>query len=155
MPSVSPAQHRWVEWIAHNPGALAHSGMTQAKADEWAHADKGSPWKHRDTGGMVDPTSSPIGGIAPSAQTMNPQTQALVQRYSALPTEKLYELSAQLGATPEGQIVRKLLQQKQAMPQQGMQPAAAVRWNAAAAGVCWGRRSGDFAQHAESLVDTT
>lgn len=77
---------------------------------------------HRDAGGMVDPTSPSLGGIAPSAQSMTPQTQALVQRYSALPTEKLYELSAQLGATPQGQIVRKVLQQKQAMPQQGMQP---------------------------------
>lgn len=199
MPSVSAAQHRFIGYLHSNPEARAHSGMSQAKVDEWLHADRGSPWKHRasggpakrntefhgdwtdwlararplretgdpgiyafpqsgidkrmegvytpdvyqgsdadqgmrgaayggivqrrDAGGMVDPTSSPIGGIAPSAQTMNPQTQALVQRYSALPTEKLYELSAQLGATPEGQIVRKLLQQKQAMPQQGMQPA--------------------------------
>ena len=122
MPSVSPAQHRWIGWLHSNPEARAHSGMSQAKVDEWLHADKGSPWKHRDAGGMVDPTSSPIGGITPSAQTMNPQAQALIQRYSSLPTEKLYELSAQLGATPEGQIVRKLLQQKQAMPQQGMQP---------------------------------
>lgn len=122
MPSVSPAQHRWIGWLHSNPEARAHSGMTQAKVDEWLHADKGSPWKHRDTGGMVDPTSPPIGGIAPSAQTMNPQAQAMVQRYSALPTEKLYELSAQLGQSPEGQIVRKLLQQKQAIPQQGMQP---------------------------------
>jgi hypothetical protein len=122
MPSSSAAQHRWIGYLHSNPEALAHSGMSQAKVDEWLHADKGSPWKHRDIGGMVDPTSPSIGGIAPSAQSMTPQTQALVQRYSSLPAEKLQELAAQMGASPQGQIIRKVLQQKQYMSQ-GMQPA--------------------------------
>ena len=67
MPSVSPAQHRWIGWLHSNPDALAHSGMSRAKVDEWLHSDKGSPWKHRDAGGgLTDPTSPALGGIAPS-----------------------------------------------------------------------------------------
>lgn len=52
MPSVSLPQHRWIEWLAHTPEARAKSGMSQAKVEEWAHADKGSPWRH-ETGGAV------------------------------------------------------------------------------------------------------
>ena len=54
--------------------------------------------------------------------------QGMIQRYSSLPTEKLQELSAQMGASPQGAIIKRVLQQKLAMPQtpvpqqQGMQP---------------------------------
>jgi hypothetical protein len=62
MPSVSPAQHRWIEWVRHNPEARRRSGMSQAQADEWSHADRGSPWRHKDSGGALDD-----GGMGPSA----------------------------------------------------------------------------------------
>jgi hypothetical protein len=124
--------------------------MSQAKTNEWLHADKGAPWKrafggmmpsphlpiaaphapamphmprigggitHLDTGGTVDPTSGTIGGIAPSATTMNPLVQGQVQRYASLPTEKLTEYGAMLGGTPQGQIIQRLLQQRRTMPQ--------------------------------------
>lgn len=70
----------------------------------------------RDSGGVVDPTSSGIGGVAPSAQTMSPLMQGMIQRYASLPVEKLQELSGMLGSSPQGQVVQRLLAQKLAMP---------------------------------------
>jgi hypothetical protein len=73
--------------------------------------------EHRDTGGIVDPTQSGIGGIQPTAQTAaNPLMQGMIQRYSSLPPEKLQELAGMLGNSPQGQIVNRLLQQKRMMP---------------------------------------
>lgn len=70
-------------------------------------------------GGMVDPTSSTLGGMTPSTQTMNPIVRSLVQRYSSLPVEKLQELSAMMGSgTTQGKIIASVLRQKQLMPQQ-------------------------------------
>jgi len=112
---MTPAQATHAAHIAN--AILSRSGnegMAIATANKLAH---------RDAGGMVDPTSPAIGGVAPSAQTMNPLTQSSIQRYSSLPTEKLQELSAQLGGTSQGRIIQRVLQQKLAMPQQGMQAA--------------------------------
>ena len=67
----------------------------------------------RDTGGMVDPSSPTIGGVAPSVATMNPNMRALIQRYSSLPTEKLQELAFTMGGSPQGQIAQQVLRQKQ------------------------------------------
>lgn len=124
MSSSSPAQHRWIGWVDHNPAALAHTGLSHAKADEWLHADRGSPWRHSsgggvaayDTGGNVDPATGGIGGLAPSSATMNPMTQNMVQRYSSLPPEKLQELLGLVGNSPQGQVIRAVLQQKRTMP---------------------------------------
>lgn len=80
---------------------------------------------HRDMGGIVDPTQSGIGGIAPSPQAMSPMTQGMIQRYASLPPEKLQELGSMLGNSPQGQIVQRLLQQKRAMPNRA-QPQQAV-----------------------------
>jgi hypothetical protein len=123
-------------WTGAQFAERHNHGMTPAQATHASHianailrrsGDEGmaiataNKLAHRDIGGMVDPTSPSLGGIAPSSQTMNPQTQALVQRYSSLPAEKLQELSAQLGSSPQGAIIKRVLQQKLAMPQ-GMQP---------------------------------
>ena len=89
-------------------------GIAIATANKLAHRDTG--------GGLTDPTSPALGGVAPSAQSMNPLEQGMIQRYSSLSTEKLQELSAQMGASPQGAIIKRVLQQKLAMPQQGMQP---------------------------------
>lgn len=208
MPSVSPAQHRWIGWLHSNPEAREHAGMSKAKVDEWLHADKGSPWKRAD-GGYAMPTRSPDrehagevlsrgrvqspqtdinltpppeygapggpldtkqgidwlpqhmgpdttkidhpgayrtanGGIVPRyddggampqpsiggptpAQTANPLQQGMVQRYSSLPTEKLQELAARLGGTPQSGMIQSLLRQRQMMPQQAPQPQAPVQ----------------------------
>jgi hypothetical protein len=47
MPSTSAAQHRWIGWLHSNPEARAHSGMSQAKVDEWLHSDKWQPMEAR------------------------------------------------------------------------------------------------------------
>jgi hypothetical protein len=121
MPSTSAAQHRWIGYLHSNPEAREHSGMSQAKVDEWLHSDKGSPWKramgggmmHRDDGGSM----GSIGGITPSSSTENPISQSIYQKYAGLSTEKLQELSAAYGKTStQGQIVSKLLSQRQMMP---------------------------------------
>lgn len=83
-------------------------------------------FQHRDSGGIVDPTSSSIGGVAPSPQAMNPLMQGMVQRYASLPVEKLQELAGMMGGSPQGQIVQRLLAQKRMMPQANQpQPAQA------------------------------
>lgn len=58
MPSSSAAQHRWIGYLHSDPAARERAGMSKAKVDEWLHADRGSPWKHRDYGGGIDPTPS-------------------------------------------------------------------------------------------------
>ena len=195
MPSVSPAQHRWIGWLHSNPEARKASGMSQAKVDEWLHSDKGSPWKHHDAGGGIVPKRasggempsdldfyamtggwvpnselakmreqwkksqqnppptpgspiedhadggivghyddggatgdySSIGGPTPSAQTMNPITQSLIQRYASLPTEKLTEYAAMLGGTPQAQLIQRILQQRHMMPNAApLQPTQAA-----------------------------
>lgn len=118
MPSVSPAQHRWIGWLHSNPEALAKSGMSQSKVDEWLHSDRGKPWEHReDGGGIVDPSSDDP-GLRPTTQTMSPIQRGMAQRYSSLPTEKLAELAVMMGGSPQGQMIQQILAQKRTMPEQ-------------------------------------
>jgi hypothetical protein len=136
MPSTSAAQHRWIGWLHSNPEARAHSGMSQAKVDEWLHSDRGSPWKHAmggpigyDGGGMIDPAAGSIalnppdlGGVVPSPASASPLNAQTAQRYAQMPTEKLQELAMMAGNSPQGQLIRKLLAQKHMMP--NVQPQA-------------------------------
>ena len=71
-----------------------------------------------DDGGATQPS---IGGPTP-AQTANPLQAGMVQRYSSLPTEKLQELAARLGGTPQSGMIQSLLRQRQMMPQTAPQP---------------------------------
>lgn len=73
--------------------------------------------RHDDGGGIVDPASGQYGGIAPSPETMNPVMRGMIQRYSSMAPEKLQELSVMMGGSPQGQIIQRLLRQKQMMPQ--------------------------------------
>lgn len=102
----------------------ADEGLAIAVANKWAqrhHANGGGIGDtmalRLDAGGGVDPSG--LGGFAPSAQNQNPITQGMIQRYSSYPTEKLAELGAMLGGTPQGQIVQRLLQQRRTMPNAG------------------------------------
>lgn len=70
----------------------------------------------RDDGGGITSDSPTIGGPTPSPQTQNPMMQGMIQRYTSLPTEKLTELAARLGGTPQGQIIERLLTQRRMMP---------------------------------------
>lgn len=114
--SLSPAQ---AAHAAHIANAILRRGAPEGVAI--ATANK---LAHRDAGGSVDPTQQGIGGIAPSAQTMNPMTQGLIQRYASMPTEKLAETAAMMGGTPQGQIIQRILQQRRMMPQQAQQGQA-------------------------------
>lgn len=123
MPSVSDSQHRWVALMATNPEARKHSGLSEAKAQEWLHADKGSPWKRDAGGGLAggmaggaSPGGGGIGGVTPGQMGMNPQLAGIVQRYSQLPTEKLQELAGAMGGSQYGQLIRQVLNQRLAMP---------------------------------------
>jgi hypothetical protein len=101
------------EMSLHHPHRQAVAAALHA-ADA-AHA-MGGIIRHRDSGGIVDPTQSGIGGVQPSAQAASPLMQGMIQRYSSLPTEKLQELSSMLGSSPQGQVVGHLLNQRRAMP---------------------------------------
>lgn len=102
--SLSPAQAVHASKIAnHVLASTGNEGIAIATANKLAR---------RDDGGMVDPTSPMTGGMTPSVQTMNPQVRALAQRYAALPEEKLQELSARMGNSPQAAVIRRVLQQK-------------------------------------------
>ncbi len=105
--------------------------MSQAKVDEWLHADRGSPWKRADGGGFshyddgggtggIDAGSASgngIGGITPSANSaLNPIVANAIQRYAGMSTEQLAELVSRLGPSQQGQTAQKILQQKRMNP---------------------------------------
>lgn len=69
-----------------------------------------------DGGGIVDPSTSGIGGLTPSADTMNPIMRGMVQRYSSLSPEKLQEMAAMMGGSPQGQVIQRVLAQKRSQP---------------------------------------
>lgn len=105
--------------MSSHPAEARARGLSAATVAEWLHADRGKPWAHRDAGGGLDPTQGGIGGMAPSASSMDPMTQGAVQRYSSLPTEKLQELAARTAGTQQGQIIQQVLRQKQFQPNAG------------------------------------
>lgn len=43
MPSKSQAQHKFMAWASSSPEAAKEAGISQKKAGEFVHADKG--WK--------------------------------------------------------------------------------------------------------------
>ena len=75
-----------------------------------------------DGGGQVDPTSPGIGGLAPSTEAANPLYRGMVQRYASLPVEKLQELAVTMGGSPQGHIIRSVLDQKRMLPNAGTAP---------------------------------
>ena len=102
----------------------APEGIAIATANKWAQHHATGGIVRRDAGGYVDPTQQGIGGIAPSAQSMNPMIRGLVQRYAALPVEQLQELAARAGGSQQGQLIQSVLRQKQVMPQAQPQQGA-------------------------------
>lgn len=40
MPSTSAKQHRFMEWIAHDPSASKETGVPKSVAQEYVQADK-------------------------------------------------------------------------------------------------------------------
>lgn len=102
---------------------MAATGMDGFLSSLGIALKRGGAAGHYDDGGV-------IGGLTPSAAGSNPFTQNQYAQYQSLPVEKLQELAARLGNSPQGQIVRKALQQKQTMsasgsttqPQAGLSP---------------------------------
>lgn len=90
-----------------------------------------------DDGGAV--ASNP-GGVAPAMIGSNPQTQQLWGQYSQMTAEQLQELAVRYQpTTPQGQLVRKALQQKQMAPSStapsvGATPTPATSGSALGAG---------------------
>lgn len=121
LPSIStPTLQNYLD-AKPGTGSTADEGVAKA---ELAQRGVGAPTSAQsfDAGGGVDPATGGIGGTAPTNKTMNPMTRGLIQRYAGLPTEKLQELSSMMGASPQGQILRSLLNQRQT--QSASQPPA-------------------------------
>lgn len=111
MPSVSPAQHRWIGYIHSHPEARPKS-MSASQVNEWLHADKGSPWK-RDAGGANFPTMPP----QYSMQSQSPVVQSIFQQYSKMPAEQLQRLAVAMPPnSPRGQMIQMALRAKQMAP---------------------------------------
>lgn len=74
----------------------------------------------RDYGGSIDPSTATYAetGTAPTAQTMSPMMQGMIQRYSSMSPEQLQQLSVMMGGSPQGQVIQRILQQKRVQPQQ-------------------------------------
>lgn len=70
-------------------------------------------------------------GDDPSQNVYNPMNQGMIQRYAAMPEEKLQELSSQLGGSPQSAIVQRVLAQKR---MKGDQDSAAQNIKAPTAG---------------------
>ena len=51
MPSVSGAQHRFMEMVAHDPGAAKRVGVPQSVGQDFAEADKGKSFPGKKGGG--------------------------------------------------------------------------------------------------------
>jgi hypothetical protein len=47
MPSVSPAQHNFMEMVAHDPKAAKRVGVPQSVGKDFARADEGMKEEHR------------------------------------------------------------------------------------------------------------
>ena len=50
MPSVSGPQHRFMEMVAHDPGAAKRVGVPQSVGQEFAEADKGKKFASKKKG---------------------------------------------------------------------------------------------------------
>jgi hypothetical protein len=77
MPSVSAAQHRFFGWLHSNPDEAKKHGLSEGRVSEWLHADRGSPWRRKDSGGALDDGGmgasafgGPPGAISPFMPTM-------------------------------------------------------------------------------------
>jgi hypothetical protein len=105
---LSPAQ---ASHASHMANAILKSGASDkiaiATANKYAQT-------HRDAGGFM-PQQGGIGG--PDPQNQNPMIASMIQRYASLPVDKLQELAQTMGNSPQGQIIQKLLMQKQMQPQ--------------------------------------
>jgi hypothetical protein len=107
---------------AAHAARIANAILKRGEPEGIAIATANKHFQRRDAGGGIDPTQGGIGGPTPSAQTMNPLTQGMIQRYAALPTEKLQELAARMGGSPQGAVIRQVLQRKLIQPTQQLAP---------------------------------
>lgn len=99
------------EWITALMAFFNQGGAVQTKKS-------GGLIKGYDDGGSIsaDPT--------PFDTTANPMTNSANSKFSQLPVEKLEQLSDRAPeTTPQGQMIRKILMQKQMMPNVGQNPA--------------------------------
>ena len=85
-----------------------------------SHA-RGGLIKHYDDGGMVNGG----GGLTPFDTSSSPTQNNMAAQYAKMSPEQLRQLSTRVPpTTPQGQVLQKVLTQKQAMPNVGMQAPA-------------------------------
>ena len=56
MPSVSGKQHRFMEMVAHDPGAAKRVGVPQSVGEDFAKADEGKHFAGKKGGGLLKRT---------------------------------------------------------------------------------------------------
>ena len=102
-----------------------------------------------DGGGMIDPTAGSValnqptlGSMTPSPATESPLYAQSARKYQQMPQEKLQELSAMLGNSPQGMMAKRALMQKQMMPQVAMQQPSTVTIGQASGGAVQHRLGG-------------
>ena len=118
------------EHASHIANAVLRSGVPEGEAiaiaNKWAmkHHAMGGPIGY-DGGGMVDPLAGSVainqptlGAMTPSPGAANPLVAQSMQRYQQMPAEKLQEMEAMAGNSPQGAMIRRALMQKRMMPQQ-------------------------------------
>lgn len=111
---------------ATHAASIANAIMRRGEPEGIAIATANKHFERRDDGGgIADPTGQ-IGGITPTAQTMSPLMQGMIQRYSSMPDEKLREMSVMMGGSPQGQIIQRILARKQIQPTQPAQAPVAL-----------------------------
>ena len=101
---------------AAHAARIANAILARGAPESTAIRIANSHFMRRDAGGGVDPTQGGIGGITPTAQTQSPFQQGMIQNYASLPTEKLQELAARAGGSPQGAMIRAVLQRKLTQP---------------------------------------
>jgi hypothetical protein len=123
--------------ISGNIREMMHAGypQRQAVAASLSNARR-HPYADGGIIGYADggsPTGTGVSTILPSAVMSSPTGQQQVDRYSGMSVEQLRELASRMGGTPQGQVVQKILAQRQMMPdmnpqqgQQGGQQTAAL-----------------------------
>ena len=111
-PSFGKHNHSLTSAQSSHAARIANAVKRRGVDDGESIAIANKYFQKHDDGGVVDPAAGEIGGPVPTSETMNPMHRGMYLRYGALSPEKLQEMAVGLGASPQGQIIRQILQQK-------------------------------------------
>lgn len=120
--SLTPEQSghaaRIANAILHRSG---NEGMAIATANKLSHRDAG--------GGIAAPYEMPQ-----TLEQASPAAQGMVQRYAGMPTERLQELAVMLRGSPQADIIARVLQGKELMPEAKARRGGGLKKRAAGGG---------------------